>query len=134
MEFAGRKPLSGGVNLVPLINIVFLLLIFFMVSSTFITPDEFNIDLPESEQVQVSQLQPIVVLIGVDGGLALNNRELDLDDLESSLAAALAIDPDAEVLIRADAEATTADVVNVLRRARAVGIERVAMATRKAVR
>ncbi len=134
MEFAGRKPLSGGVNLVPLINIVFLLLIFFMVSSTFITPDEFNIDLPESEQVQVSQLQPIVVLIGVDGGLALNNRELDLDDLESSLAAALAIDPDAEVLIRADAEATTADVVNVLRRARAVGIERVAMATREAVR
>ena len=133
MEFAGRKPLSGGVNLVPLINIVFLLLIFFMVSSTFITPDEFNIDLPESEQVQVSQLQPIVVLIGVDGGLALNNRELDLDDLESSLAAALAIDPDAEVLIRADAEATTADVVNVLRRARAVGIERVAMATREAV-
>ena len=93
MEFAGRKPLSGGVNLVPLINIVFLLLIFFMVSSTFITPDEFNIDLPESEQVQVSQLQPIVVLIGVDGGLALNNRELDLDDLELSLAAALAIDP-----------------------------------------
>lgn len=134
MKFAGRKPLSGGVNLVPLINIVFLLLIFFMVSSTFITPDEFNIDLPESEQVQVSQLQPIVVLIGVDGGLALNNRELDLDDLELSLAAALAIDPDAEVLIRADAEATTADVVNVLRRARAVGIERVAMATREAVR
>ena len=134
MKFAGRKPLSGDVNLVPLINIVFLLLIFFMVSSTFITPDEFNIDLPESEQVQVSQLQPIVVLIGVDGGLALNNRELDLDDLELSLAAALAIDPDAEVLIRADAEATTADVVNVLRGARAVGIERVAMATREAVR
>lgn len=130
MEFPGRKPLKGGINLIPLINVVFLLLIFFMVSSTLVTPDRFDVELPDSDQARASSSRPLVVLVGADGGLALNNREVDLGDLEPLLAAARADNPDAGVLVKADAAATTGDVVNVLRRARAAGVERVAMATR----
>jgi biopolymer transport protein ExbD len=132
MEFEGRKPLEGGINLVPLINIVFLLLIFFMLSSTLVTPDQFDVDLPESSELRSSEAQPIAVLIAADGGLAVNNESLDLGDLEPALSRLLADNPAAGFLVKADAAATTADVVNVLRRARAAGIERVALATQGA--
>ena len=129
MEFAGRKPLSDGINMVPLINIVFLLLIFFMLSSTLVTPDQFNVDLPESEQGRPAGSQPIVVLISADGGFAINNETLALGELEPRLAGLRAADPAAGIVVKADARATAAAVVNVLRRARAAGIERVALAT-----
>jgi len=134
MEFEGRKPLEGGINLVPLINIVFLLLIFFMLSSTLVTPDRFSVDLPESVEAQSSESQPIAVLIGADGGIAVNNDNLDLGELEPVLARLLAEQPGAGIIVKADAAATTADVVRVLRRARAAGIDRVALATQGAGR
>ena len=129
MEFAGRKPLSDGINMVPLINIVFLLLIFFMLTSTLVTPDQFTIDLPESEQGRPAGSQPIVVLISADGGFAINNETLALGELEPKLSRLRAADPAAGIVVKADAQATTAAVVNVLRRARAARIERVALAT-----
>ena len=132
MEIEGRKPLEGGINLVPLINIVFLLLIFFMLSSTLVTPDRFNVDLPEALETRSSEAQPIAVLISADGALAVNNESLDLGELEPAFSRLLADDPAAGILVKADAGATTADVVKVLRRARAAGIERVALATQGA--
>ena len=131
-EFEGRRRLKGEINLVPLINVVFLLLIFFMLSSTLATPDRFDVDLPESAQARASESEPIVVLVRPDGGVALNNRTLSIGELEPALSAARAAAPGAGVLLKADARATTADVVSVLRRARAAGIERVALATREA--
>jgi biopolymer transport protein ExbD len=129
MDFGKRKPIEDGINMVPLINIVFLLLIFFMLTSTLVTPDRFDVDLPVSEQGRNAASQPITVLISPDGGYAINNESFDLGDLAPKLASLRALDPGAGVLVKADAHATTASVVNVLRRARAAGIERVALAT-----
>ncbi len=134
MEFEGRKPLDGGINLVPLINIVFLLLIFFMLSSTLVTPDRFSVDLPESFDAHSTESSPISVLIGPDGALAVNNDAVGLGELEPAIALLLEDTPDAGVLVKADAAATTAQVVNVLRRARAAGVDRVALATQGASR
>ena len=129
-DFEGRRPLKGGVNLVPLINVVFLLLIFFMLSSTLSTPDRFALDLPQSEAGRAREAEPATVLIDGGGNLALNNQPIALGALEPALAALRESAPDAGLLLKADAGATTADVVAVLRRARAAGIERVALATR----
>lgn len=134
MNFDGRKPLQDGINMVPLINIVFLLLIFFMLSSTLATPDRFDVELPDSEEGRRAGSQPIVVLITPEGDFAINNQPLALGDLEQKMAGLRAIDPGAGVLVKADARATTAAVVNVLRRARAAGIERVALATQGTAR
>jgi biopolymer transport protein ExbD len=131
MEFEGRKRVRGEINLVPLINIVFLLLVFFMLSSTLVTPDRFDVALPESARARAAESQPIVVLIDGAGGVAVNNRPVSLGELEPALARLVEAGPQAELLVKADAAATTADVVNVLRRARAAGLERVALATRR---
>jgi biopolymer transport protein ExbD len=132
MEFTGRKPIKGGINLVPLINIVFLLLIFFMLTSTLTTPDEFDIALPESVSGAAHGSEPIVILIGPDGAIAVNNRPVDIGEVVAALEAALGDGEAPTVMVKADARATTSDVVAVLRRAHAAGINRVALATQAA--
>ncbi len=129
MQFEPRRPLREAINLVPLINIVFLLLIFFMLSSTLVKPDAFDVTLPESDQERAPPTEPIVILISGDGRVALNNQPIGLASLETALAAARAERQDATLLIKADAEATTADATAVLRQARAAGFKRVGLAT-----
>ena len=52
MKFSAPKRVSHGINMVPLINIVFLLLIFFMLSTTLVAPEKFPIEAPQSENSQ----------------------------------------------------------------------------------
>lgn len=132
MSFEGRRRPTAAMDLVPLINIVFLLLIFFMLTSTLVTPDAFDVTPPQSQQGDAAPAPPTVVLVGPDGALALNNEPVALSQLEPGLAAARAESPGSPLLIKADAQATTADVMAVLRRARAAGMERVGLATASA--
>lgn len=129
MEFESRKRLSVGINIVPLINIVFLLLIFFMLTSTLSTPDEFDVTLPESGSGAPHASEPIVVLIGPDGTVAVNNLPTMIGDLTQEIERQIAEGGNPEVMVKADSLATSSDVLTVLRRARAAGVERVALAT-----
>lgn len=129
MKFEGRKKIPYGINLVPLINIVFLLLIFFMLSTTLVTPDKFDIELPVSDKKDSLGTGPIVVLIKADGSVALNNTLLTMNQLSSFLESQIRTGLKPELMIRADASANTADVVSVLRQAKIAGIERVSLAT-----
>ncbi len=129
MEFEKRRSPVKPIDLVALINIVFLLLIFFMLTSALAPPDAFDVELPESKQGQAGSAQPIVVLISGGGELALNADRITIGELEEALARAQEENPEARLLIKADAQATTGDVAAVLRRARAAGVERVGLAT-----
>ena len=127
--FEGRKRIRHGINLIPLINIVFLLLIFFMLSGTLVTPDKFDIELPESGQGHSHESMPIVVLIHADGTIAVNNMPILLNDLAKTLESDINAGVDPKLMIRADASANTADVIAVLRHAKISGIETIALAT-----
>ena len=129
MQFEGRQRIRHGINLVPLINIVFLLLIFFMLSSTLITPDKFDIQLPESDKGDSHESVPIVILLRGDGTIALNNVAASLTELSDLLVSEIEAGAPPELMVRADASANTKDVVAVLRQAKIAGIEAVALAT-----
>ena len=129
MQFEGRKRIRHGINLVPLINIVFLLLIFFMLSSTLITPDKFDIQLPESDKGDSHESVPIVILLRGDGTIALNNVAASLTELSDLLVSEIEAGAQPELMVRADALANTKDIVAVLRQAKIAGIEAVALAT-----
>ena len=129
MQFGGRQRIRHGINLVPLINIVFLLLIFFMLSSTLITPDKFDIQLPESDKGDSHESVPIVILLRGDGTIALNNVAASLTELSDLLVSEIEAGAPPELMVRADALANTKDVVAVLRQAKIAGIEAVALAT-----
>ena len=121
------------ISLTPLIDIVFLLLIFFMVTTTFRKESEFDVTLPEASRMPAESEAPLVVAIDAGGRYALNDRALagtGRDDLEAALGAALGDGPEGPVLvIRADAQAPHQAVVRVLDAAGRLGLERIAIAT-----
>lgn len=129
MQFESRARLRHGINLVPLINIVFLLLIFFMLSSTLVTTDTFDIEIPESNQGERHESMPTVIAINGDGAIAVNNVPMVYKDLAEALKLEIQSGASRNVMVRADASASTADIIAVLRHAKNAGIERIAIAT-----
>lgn len=77
MQFRRQKSAEVSVNLTPLIDVVFLLLIFFMVSTTFTQETHLNLDLPEATgEDSESVVKQIEIVISVDGQYVLNGRSL----------------------------------------------------------
>lgn len=120
------------INLTSLIDVVFLLLIFFMVSTTFERQALLRLDLPEASTAESESLpERVEFIITEDGRLFVDDQEL-VDPRQATVQAAIARrfaeDPDSVLVIRADAEAPHRLVVRVLDSAAAEGIRRVSIA------
>jgi biopolymer transport protein ExbD len=84
MRFRRSRQEEVSVNITPLIDVVFLLLIFFMVTTTFTRETQLQIDLPESQsQISAEQLKPLEVLIDRNGNYAINGQVLIKHDIQS---------------------------------------------------
>lgn len=134
MNFRPRPEEEVDVNLTPLIDVVFLLLIFFMVSTTFIRESEIELTLPEaSEEVRENPLDTIDIAIDSKGRFFVNGNALINTQLETIRQALNDVRPaDAEpvVIISADANATHQAVVTVMDAARQVGMTRITFPTK----
>jgi biopolymer transport protein ExbD len=98
---------DDGIRLTPLIDVVFLLLIFFLTATTFSREEvEMDLDLPEAQSGEASEgQQTIVINIGRDGRLVMNGRDVTEEALHQKLRAAAARNRDRQVLIRGDTQA-----------------------------
>ncbi|OYW91480.1 MAG: biopolymer transporter ExbD, partial [Pseudomonadales bacterium 32-61-5] len=109
MQFRRQRPEDAGVNLTPLIDVVFLLLIFFMVSTTFTRETQLRVDLPQAvtgEQVPADRPEQIEVVISAEGSIAVNQQTLadpNLKNLMRALERESAGNLDLPVVITADA-------------------------------
>jgi biopolymer transport protein ExbD len=130
---AKRKYDEPDVNILPLIDVVFLLLIFFMVTTTFERESEISITLPEASQEKVTpELDKIEIAIDKNGRVFINGEALP-DSRFLTIRDALAenlVDVDqVPVIISADAEATHQMVVRVMDAARQLNLRQITFAT-----
>ena len=102
MEFEGRKKIHTHLNIAPLIDIVFLLLIFFMLSSHFVTQPGIKISLPKAITAKLHPEEDIIVFISEDNTLYLNEEAVTLDNILSKLRKSLEQAEEKTVIIRAD--------------------------------
>lgn len=136
MKFRRQRRDDAGVDLTPLIDVVFLLLIFFMVSTTFIRETQLKIDLPEASG-ELQEIEEDVIEITVDrrGDYAVNASLLvnsEIETLVRALRERMAErDPSTRVIITADASAAHADVVRAMDAAGRVGLSRISITTRQ---
>jgi biopolymer transport protein ExbD len=126
------------VALIPLINVVFLLLIFFMIVGTIAPTDALPIDPPVSRQGQATEPDPVQLLIDADGRIALNGEVIPADQLTSALAESLksADIPDTpetplNLTLKADGALVMAELRALLTQLRALGVERVRLLARQ---
>ena len=120
-------------NLTPLIDVVFLLLIFFMVSTTFEKQAKLKIELPEaSQQPTTSASEELVISISQKGVFFVNNNELvnaQVKTLRNALERIAGDQRDQSVIIRADANVAHKHVVMAMDVLGQLGFEKVSMAT-----
>ena len=120
-------------NLTPLIDVVFLLLIFFMVSTTFEKTSKLKIDLPEaSNKATQQESKKIVIGIDVKGRYYINERQLVNTQLKTLKLALLKIsgnNKDMPIVLRADAKTPHQAVVTAMDAASQVGLTRLSIST-----
>ncbi len=134
MNFRRRTRAETDINLTPLIDVVFLLLIFFMVSTTFTRETQLKVDLPESasgEHASETTAQ-IEVLISAAGQVAVNGNTLvnpDLETLKAALARESGGDTRLPVVITADAQTPHQSVITAMDAAGQQGFTRLRLTT-----
>lgn len=122
------------INLTPLIDVVFLLLIFFMVSTTFDRHAKLKVELPEAsaekEQQQIDE--PVVLSIDAEGNYFINDRQVvntTLETLKTALQKSVADRKDVSLVLRADAKTPHQSVVRAMDAASQLGLTRLSIAT-----
>lgn len=126
----GGKRDPEKIDLTPMIDVVFQLLIFFMVSTTFIVTPGLKLNLPEASNTDtVEQTQDLTVELKADNTLYLNKSPIDIKSLESDLRS-LSAGKDPTLIIKADGSVSHSSVVEVMDVARKVGLKKLAIATK----
>ena len=113
---------DGEEGVIPLINIVFLLLIFFMLAGTLSASDLFEVAPPESASEEPAGESEMVVLLAADGRLALDGRHVAESDLRQQVAARLKASPGIHVRLKADGATTAERVIDIMEMLRAAGV------------
>ncbi len=117
-----RRKTSFGLNLTPLIDVVFLLLVFFMLTAHFVEERALDVDLPEAE-ANAAEAEPpqVEIIITADGNLLLNGKKTEPEALEAGLRDALSTPGPGTVQLRGDRAAHLGLAVQVMDAARKVG-------------
>jgi biopolymer transport protein ExbD len=136
MKFRSRRRTPPEINLTSLIDVVFLLLLFFMVSATFEKLGRLQVELPQAQPNVDQEQQPdrITVTVDVEGQFFVNDRELvntDIETLKRALVSIAGERRDLPVVISADGRAPHQAVITVMDAASQVGLARVSFAIKR---
>jgi biopolymer transport protein ExbD len=124
-----RPPEDADARILPLINIVFLLLVFFMVAGRLSTGDPFEVAPPEAANAGAAQLDGAEILLGPTGDLALDGRRMDRATLLDRLERRLRDAPAMPLRLRADRAGEARSLVALMQDLRALGAREVTLIT-----
>ncbi len=132
MKFSRRRMEEPEINLIPFIDVLLVVLIFLMLSTTYSRFTELQINLPAADAEKLQQRpNEVLVAVAADGRYAVNKKAVDgrsIELLTAELVAASSGRADTVVIISADALAAHQSVVNVLDAARRAGLARLTFA------
>ena len=130
MQFRKRQPRKLTLDITPLVDVIFLLLIFFMISTTFLSYNEIKVKLPEAatESKQMND-GPIEITITRENKIYVDNKIIQPAELLNDLKQKITNTIDKTVVIRADGEVQHQVVVQVMDMAKAAGVDKLSIAT-----
>lgn len=129
----GRAKEEPEINLIPMIDVLLVILIFLMVTTTFSQIAELQINLPSADAEKQSQKpNEITVAVDASGRYVVNRAPLanpDVESLSNALRRAAGDHADPVIVINADAQASHQSVINVMEASRLAGYSRISFAT-----
>lgn len=116
-------------DMTPLIDCVFLLLVFFMVTTVFKQPYSLQVELPEATQAQVVEEKKLVASITADGRMEINRHPVTLETLEQVLQREKVGTHSLTLVVRTDKQTRHRHLLDLFEVAKRVGIEKIPLAT-----
>lgn len=121
------------VTVVPMVNVVFLLLIFFMLVGRIVPTNELDVSPPISYSSQVQSGEPIRIIVPADGPMILEDNEVDIAALDQAILDLLQQDPERQFQIKADAEIEANRLIHIMEILRQAGVRELTLLTEHAV-
>jgi|GEM_PF-87972 len=130
-QYNGTAPSGVGSSIMPLLDVMLLLLVFFLLTSIFVQPT-LEVDLPgaANSDPNLETNDRVTITVSRDGEVFLNQTPIALPDLQDRLTSALAQDPKRPIVVRADQQSAFARFVSVLDAAKGAGATQIMIETR----
>lgn len=131
-----RRTLRGGesqvqINMGPLIDMVFLLLIFFVVTTSFVKEAGIDVQRSVAATAEIKERGNIMIAVTAEGDVYMEGKRVDVRSVRGLVERALAEDPESGVVVVADKESRTGDVVKIMDQCRLAGAANVSLAARR---
>ncbi len=131
MKLSTQKRRKVSLNLTSLIDVLFILIIFFTVSSTFLEQPGIELKLPEAESSEGHTAQKIIIYIDKDKNIFLNDEIVSLNNLTGEIKDLADIQKDKSIVIKADSEVSHGIVIHIMDLLRQQGIYKIVVSTKK---
>ncbi len=122
---------ESEVNITPLIDIVFIMLIFFIVTATFVKETGIDVNKPDAPTAEVKKKANILIAIDANNNIWLDRRKIDIRSVIPNIKRLRAENPQGSVVIQADEESKNKMLVEVMDAARQAGVVNIALAAEK---
>jgi biopolymer transport protein ExbD len=119
---------ESAVDLTPLIDVVFIMLIFFIVTATFVKETGIDVNKPDAPTAVTKEKANILIAIDANDGIWIDRRKLDIRSVRPMIERLHAENPQGSVVILADEASTNKYLVEVMDAARAAGVYNIALA------
>ncbi|MGB7412918.1 MAG: biopolymer transporter ExbD [Thermosynechococcaceae cyanobacterium] len=132
MRLPDEPELPAQINIVPMIDVIFAILTFFIVATLFLNKSEgLPVNLPKASTAKPQLSKKVTVTIDPKGDIALNRKPIELDALEGQIKGMVTDDQKVTVIINADEKVGHGQVVSVMDQIRKVEGAKLAIATRQ---
>ncbi|EPR2983051.1 ExbD/TolR family protein [Vibrio parahaemolyticus] len=117
-----------AIDMTPMLDIVFIMLIFFIVTTSFVKEAGLEVNRPIASSAQTVKKGNIMVAIGAAGDVWVDKRRIEVDAVRANIERLRAESPDGAVVIQADTEANAGVVVKVMDQIKMAGVESISIA------
>lgn len=118
---------EAQIDMTPMLDIVFIMLIFFIVTTSFVKPSGLDYNKPEANTATKKPSANIFIGVSKTGIIMMENRQVDVERVTANVERMLAEAPEAAVLIQADKEAQHGLVVKIMDQVKAAGISKISV-------
>ncbi|MCC7212929.1 MAG: biopolymer transporter ExbD [Candidatus Brocadia sp.] len=129
MRFREKRITKSIINLTPMVDMLFLILLFFLVTSSFIEQPNIKLELPSTRYAATSKIEERTLTISQDGRLFYQNKPVERKDLVTVLKDAFSRQDDKTLVLRADKNVSYGVVVDVMDAAKGAGLRRIVAPT-----
>ncbi|EPS3431493.1 ExbD/TolR family protein [Vibrio alginolyticus] len=117
-----------AIDMTPMLDIVFIMLIFFIVTTSFVKEAGLEVNRPTASSAQTVKKGNIMVAVGAAGDVWVDKRRIEVDAVRANIERLRAESPDGAVVIQADTEANAGVVVKVMDQIKMAGVENISIA------